>query len=571
MSSVKEKVYQILFLAVSVTAILFGFFLFGNEFRKEAFKISTYYFLLFSFFVWLALVLKDISFKKENLINFWKDNWPGVCLSLSLVILFFVSVQPQFRVVDDEPNIVNLSKMLFLNRTADHTYQGLWFYNGYHSLSNGVWKRPAFFSFLIYIVHTLRGYSAYNGFVVNFAATLFVFVNIYLLIKNIFSHRVALITLILTASYPVVSLCATSSGFEVANLLFLLLSMRYLYDYLLDKTTLKLNKLIFTLVLLAQCRYESAGYVIIVLAIAFLAEWRRSLNNISLLTVVTPLLFLPVAWQRVFAWGWHNQGEKALFSLSYLQAHIQDFLRFFLLPGNARPVAFAVDYIAIAGLAYSLWVLWRSWTGVSRNEKLLFYANLSVLIFYLFAILTELFGNIDHPVAFRFALVFIPYIALMAALLLDFVARKLVLQWYLVVFLICLFAHYHSTAVKNEYVNRNVFCRSYIRNVDFLKKYAADNHNGNMLVIAIKPRMYVIHRGIGSVTFDYANKHKDRIKEYLESGLVNDVIVIQWVDLKDGKPKEGTDIDSSFVLEKLFEIRERGDLIVRYSKITGFN
>ncbi|MCP4624653.1 MAG: glycosyltransferase family 39 protein [bacterium] len=162
--------------------------------------------------------------------------------------------------------------------------------------SSKVDKRPIFYPLLISFVHTLRGYSAYNGFVVNFICGILVLFVFYLFIHDHFPRVYALISILTVASLPNFVTWVTSSGFETLNLFFIVFTL-FLFNKVLYTRSIQHAELLWlTLVLLSQCRYESIIFTVAILFLLPILLNKKSIARFSIISYVVPILFIPTLW-----------------------------------------------------------------------------------------------------------------------------------------------------------------------------------------------------------------------------------------------------------------------------------
>ena len=129
------------------------------------FEYTGYYFILVSFFLWLIYLFRLYLTKLKSILL---EHWSGLLFSTIIMVLIFCIAPPRFKVLSDETNLVGISMAMYQSKKASLPLRG---YNVDYrepEYFSKIDKRPIFYPFLISVVHTLRGYSAYNGFIVNF-------------------------------------------------------------------------------------------------------------------------------------------------------------------------------------------------------------------------------------------------------------------------------------------------------------------------------------------------------------------------------------------------------------------
>lgn len=565
------------FVAVSsLITISFGLFAGDNNFKSNAMLSTGLYFISVSFIIWLAVILRNCRFTKEYALSWLKNNYLGLALSLIVVIIFFISAPPRFRIFLDEPHLVAVSKTMMYHRSIDVDTQGYWYHNKYLPINSAdtvvTPKRPLLFPFLMYIAHIVRGYSAYNGFLVNFIASFLFLFNVYLLGRHFLDERFALAGVMFTASYPVISLFSTSSGFEILNVFFLVLSLRYFYEYLKEQEPHRLNKLLLTLVLLTQCRYESAGIAAILILAVFYLEFRQKFKNVGPMVAIIPILYLPVFWQRLSTWDIEiktvmavKKHPAAVFSIEYLVKYLPGFFQFLFSPGLIKTSAFLISYLALFGSAYLCFVLFSKRDKISAENRLFLAVCGLIFLFNLILINSCAFGAINSYAGCRFVIIFIPFIAFLAVIFLRYIVDKLNLRWFLAPIIFGIFIFSHQIAVINIWGNSYTYYHEYAQDMAFLKNFPREKQ---ILIVAHYPDVFVIHN-LGAVNFEYANYEKNTILNKLGRGILGSMVVLQEIEFATGKPTKETTLDPAYKLTTIKEVELTDRIFRRYSVCAG--
>jgi hypothetical protein len=215
----------------------------------------------------------------------------------------------------------------------------------------------------------------------------------------------------LMATVPLLVVNATSSGFDLLNIVMILILAERLEAYLRQPDALRLNLLLLVTVLLAQTRYESVLFIIPV-AVAILYVWMRDKEvRITKTMIFVPLMFIVFALQRQmmneFETFWQlPEGMEHPFGAQFLSENLHIALNFFFHSNDEYPNSLLLTIffiVAVAVLAYSvvrrrggfctLKVRALPWLGVG----LIIAANFMLLMAYHW-------GHLDDPVAARLAL-----------------------------------------------------------------------------------------------------------------------------------------------------------------------
>ncbi len=247
----KPPTALLFFILTSVVAILLGFFLLSRETMASWFQAAGYYFIFATFIIWAASLWPEkLTFERSQ--EFIRGHWPALAVAFILTAAGILNSPPKFRILADETNLMGVALSMYRERSVGNTTEGYYYFESFEPKTTVQGKRPLLFPFLVSVLHTVKGYSASNGFVLNALAgflTLFLF---YFLLQRIFSSGLALLGMLLLASFPVYVIGVSSSGFEIVNLLFALIAFLLLDVYLEKREPRHAELLGLTLVLLSR-------------------------------------------------------------------------------------------------------------------------------------------------------------------------------------------------------------------------------------------------------------------------------------------------------------------------------
>ncbi|MBF0225201.1 MAG: glycosyltransferase family 39 protein [Desulfobacterales bacterium] len=554
----------ILFFVLSVFSFLVGIGILISSKIKYIYEISGFYFIFCAFFIWLIVIIpRTIDFYKIKAF-FFKHKF-AVFISAVVIACTLKFSPPDFRVLADETNLVGMSMAMYDHKAFYNPTQGQFYYQSFWEISHAWDKRPLLYSFLIYLTHTFIGYSAYNGFVVNALAGFFSLFIFYLLIDRWFNKIYGLCGIFLLAAFPTFIIWVTSSGFEVVNLLFSLIVFLFLDDYLTSKDTLSIEKLMLTLVLLAQCRYESVLFTITIVSIILIAEKKEILEKISYRLLCVPVLYIPIVWQRLKTIGNHQIYDGSPpFSVKYFFKHTLlawDFFSGKLEQYGTIPLLF---FLAIGGALGALYYCFFYYKNISKKEIYLSCACVCSFIFLCIIIFGYYWGDITRQYSIRFGVVFFPLIVFLALFFLKNIIKlpeKFNLE--LIVCCIALVCFYWPVAGKNQAVKELVLQRVYAHTLNFLNSAYPDK---NLIIISDRPGLYTVHRW-GAVDFEYANANSGVLLNQLKNSLYDEIIVIQYVEYGTNKPNSETVLKEDYKIESVDETQTKGIEYLKISKV----
>ena len=181
---------QIIVLLIIIFASILAGILPSKKYILILFEYTGYYFVFVAFFVWVAFLFKFYFSQLKFLL---RNHYDGLLLSAVLIVLIFCIAPPKFKVLSDETNLVGISMAMYQSKKASLPLRGFNVDFQKPEYFSKIDKRPILYPLLVSFVHTLRGYSAYNGFVVNFICGFMVLFLFYLfthhqLIQKLTSH-----------------------------------------------------------------------------------------------------------------------------------------------------------------------------------------------------------------------------------------------------------------------------------------------------------------------------------------------------------------------------------------------
>ena len=554
----------------SVLALLYGFLVPTKEQMTEWLHTTGYYFIFATTILWLLSMLPE-SLERKRLNYFIKNHGGALIVAVILVVGMYLSCPPQFRILADETNLAAIAASMYQEHTFYNSTSGLYYYDAYHDFKH-VWGiRPLFFPFLINIIHTISGYSAENGFVVNAIAgtiTLWLF---YGILQCWFPKSLALAGMILLASFPVFVLWVTSGGFEIVNLLFAMLSF-FLFDkFLKTKKGIDLERLGLTLVLLSQLRYESAIFTIC-FAIIYIILFIRNddYKNYTYKIIFIPFLFLPVAWHRMATMSSEVmliiKDDHSLFSFTNFSLKFLELIEYFssnTYKHNTIPILF---YLGLFGILYGIWMaIKHKEVRTVQNTSLIAYTTLNPILLIIIILTYNLpQGGISHPTTIRYGIIFLPLIIFG----IIFLTYKISYLWnttnyYFLFFSIGILLFYWPVAVNNDSVNTLLLTREYNITLNYLKKNYSDK---NIIIVSDRPGLYTPHKW-GAVHFSYANQKKEELLRKFNRKLTQEILVIQKIQYLNEQPTPETRLIEQYHLEKLFEMQISGNSYLRISRV----
>lgn len=556
-----------------LAAILFGFFLLPGSDLDALYERWAFWGIALCTLLWGVALAAYVCSARERLKEWGRSAlWPGL-LALVLVSVMFSTTPPNFRVEYDESNLAGLAFAMYQKHEVwvpQNGYYGAGIYIDLHHVYD---KRTLAYPFLVYLTHTLTGYRVENSFVVNFAAGVAALFLFFLLLRRLMPPPYAYAGMVLLGAYPVFVLSATSGGFEVLNLAFILLALLLLDSFARRRDAVTAGAFLATLVMLAQCRYESALFFPAGLALVLLllsrAQWRALPYWLGLLS----LAMIPLAWQQLlFLDPKHHQLDHGgpMFGLHYLQYHL----------GRAWTALSGLDgqemflpgvlYVALLGLGVLLWSAWRDTAGAPEARRRAWSAALFLGLGLALVSAVQFayhHGDLAGTITARLGVIYLPLLAGCAVYSVYFVGR-----WWrnapavAVGAAICMLLLFWPWAAQNRPMKALSATRYYHILYEFLERSGLGN---NVLVIAERGHPPIL-RGISSLTFIFANNNNHHaIMMHMQRRLFQAVLVLQEISLATGQPRAEQELGPEFRLETIYEEQLNLGNIVRISRVLG--
>jgi len=547
--------------------------LWPQKYLKPAIYHSGYYFIFISFAIWSIYYFR---FVWNNARIFFRTHYHAIILSFVLVALIFTLTPPKFKVLADETNLLGTSMAMFMNKKASVPVQCLAFDPSINNYVSDIDKRPLLYPLIVSLIHSLIGYDPSNAFVLNFILSIMTLMTLYALVTKLADKFWGTLSIFFMASHPNFMMWSTSGGFETLNLFFALQVFLIIYIILSQP---KLNPqevfnaelMIFSFLLLVQCRYESVIFLIcavLLIPLLFKIELMRKYNPII---SIVPILLVPFIWQRRLSFydaaerlGYVIDKPENAFSLKHVSLNLPK--NIFVLSGLDPNFGFILTISLLSIIGSYLLVkkfLFEKWE--INNKKLFLYSGISFCsLFSLYLIFY--FGNFTSPTSNRFTMIFLPYIIISSIYCLkniigDLTPKKKIILMSLSIFQ---FVFYCPVAAHQHLINSLSLTYEYDRTVNYLKQNY-DTGKEKILVISDLPNLYIV-QNIGSIGFKFAKEHMDKIKTYYNT-YYDHIVVLQRIDVGSGLIKENNKLSAQYELEPLGELKINPKMRLKISEV----
>ncbi|MDB4474019.1 glycosyltransferase family 39 protein [Opitutaceae bacterium] len=397
------------------------------------------------------------------------------------------------------------------------------------STDNYLDKRPYFFPFLVSLVHDVAGYRPINAYLLNILlmpVTLWV---AYLLGRKWHGWRGGMVALCLLGTLPLFGQNATGSGMEVLNVLMLLVAILVGGIYLQNPQRNSLSVFILSVVLLAQCRYESAIFVLSGVLVVLLGWWRADRIVLPGAGIFSPLLLVPVALhnkvlsESQILWEM-KEDQTSRFGWEYVADNALGVIEFWFHPGWMMANSVLLSALGLGGIiAVGIWAVRRRPSLRRLDGQALAWlafavgigANLVLVLFYFWSRFTD-------PMAARFSLP--PYLLMVFAvvLLVKWLDRKwpvtpIVLGATLVAYLgwgVPKHAHHH-------------YSRMGVDEIEWERRFVASLPPLNRLMLTNKTSLVWLLEKTPSILLHRAILLEDRLAYQLTQPMFDEILVSQ--------------------------------------------
>jgi hypothetical protein len=568
----------------SLTAALFlGFFL-PHEVKRECFIRYGFGLVFAGFFLW---ILASRPFQLLSLLNREWRNRHQVAIGAALFLtagIFFIA-KPEYRTLADEALLTGVSATMYEQHAIICPSMAFFVPSlggAPMYLSGDFDKRPLAFPFFVYLIHTLVGYSPNNPFVVNGIAGFFTLFLFYYLLQRWFSRFLGMMGMLVLATFPIIAILVTSRSFEIPNIAFALLAFLLLDLYVATTNLWYLELLGFSLVILAQIRYESAIFPLCFFPVILFQLWKNGWDGIRKETLLIPLLLLPVPWQRltmldpttVFQ---VNPGEIPWGAFN-LRSNLTHAVRFFSGNDSSSGMIPGVAFAAVIGLLLGgYWII--------RNRQRLtvrFLSHLSVgggvVILHAAILGVSSTGNLTVPAAMRLGIIFIPFLVFLGVFVLSVLSQNgNRMREPIFVGCLALFFFFWPGVRKKIHAHQQFFVKEFCLVNSYLEEHYPKK---DVLLIANLSNFYLPHRW-SSVTIDFANKNHQHILDIFRRKMFAEILFLQTIEKATGRPvtasastelprtqmEMGHDISAAFLTEPVYETHFYASYSLRLSRL----
>lgn len=548
-------------------------FVFLSDSQAMWWILKLGYWLIAGTTAWFGLLL----WKRLGLIDwpkmFGQNHRVGLLCVLVCALFLQVHEKRGYKVLFDEFVIAGVAHNMHFDREASFPARAHYFSGQLVTFESGVDKRPFFFAFLLSLVHDLTGYREANVFYLNAGLAAVLLLLVYFSGFSFGGARLGCLGVLLLTGLPLLAQNATGGGFELINLVMICALFLTGVDYLRSPGITGLDLFVFTAVLLAQARYESILYVLVVPAVV-LCKWLRTrCVGLTWGSALAPLLLLaPLLVNKVILDDpsrFQTKPGQPAFALANLSDNLSHAIYYLFAPSFDSTNSVLLSAAGVIALVFLIALLGRGCIRVMREggADMVLVCILVIILANTLLELCYFWGYWDDPLVARFSLPF----QLMMVLAILRVTREFlkhrILPWSALavagawlLFVTTPAEVHHFTSVDN------VTCQEYA----WFHEYLAKKSPATTLSV-VGSSLAPILQNFPAISTEQAKARKWQLKACLEGEFYQEIIVLQRfeIDIKTGKLVESGpgQVGDGFVLQTLAERRLRPYIIARISRL----
>lgn len=479
----------------------------------------------------------------------------------------------RMKILFDEGAIASTAMTMHKAREASVTGQAHLIGSELYLMANYPDKRPYFYAFLVSLFHDLTGFWTGNPFMVNGLAGALFLLGLFAWGTSFGSERIGITLVLLYSGLPLFAQNVTSANLETLNLAMILVFAWAARLYLRSPGIGGLNLLILSGVFLAQTRYESGLFLILIPLLWILKSWREREISLNWFAALSPVLVAPALFvQRIFhdnrSFWQLDDPSQAVFGPEYFHDNLGRAVHFFSSLDFTMANAPLVSIFALVGGLSGGVLIFRH---RARNDQLIIWALLSMIVVSNFTLLMFYYwGQLDDPIVSRLALpLILAGILGLPGLLVDAWKSASIPKW--IPILCAVHLVMFTTASNVRHLSTNCFSNS--TTLEFaLNQLRARPPTERNFVCSYSSPTYIA-QGFPSGSSENLLFKLESVPWMLEEGIYDNVMLVQLykVDFVTGKESENAKIplDQFFEKEVLSEQWIEPSLIARFSRVTG--
>lgn len=477
--------------------------------------------------------------------------------SVLFVILLLLVIPPAVRILNDEVNLFLVSRSIAESASPLMPVEGYFSHGKLQPYKEEIPTRGLLFSLLTSYLHPFFGPHIVSAFALN---TLCLFLLIYgttFAFSKRHGEAFGIMAAFLLMSNEALIHAAQSGIFDVLDLDLALLSF-LLVSMLLNTEQPRFQRALWiTLILLANVRYESAIFaMVIVLLLVAYRKFDFSDLLRSPIYCLTPLLCLPLLWQRqltgvVSVWAQRLHGKEPVLSVGHLFNNSWDLISSLITRHNSLTFCWPVVAIGMALCVIELVKMFPRFSEALRRQKTGVIIASACLV-KLVSVLAFVTGTPSEYQAGRYFL--IPVVTLILWTFLKIIKLRSISTQpsYLLCSSLLVFLIFFHAAKNDLRWKQYMFSTHYNAVRQFVR-----NSPRRALFVTSQPKQ-LLSLGYGAISPASLKKHPAILRRISKTHATEKVFFIRQVYMKHGKVRRATDPMDELPKSPVSVIKRRG-------------
>lgn len=560
-----------------IVALWLGFWGISKASMETYYCGWTYYFLALSLILWIFATFRAFNNVYGNKISekggllkvaseFFKKHKVAIGCAFALTILGSLACKPDFRVLADETNLISMAQALYEEKDCSNYTSVLYYYHGMKNIISKVTDmRPAFYPYVVSLLHSASGYRPENAFVVNIISGFLALLILYYLVHKKYGRFWGIMAMVALASFPTYVLCVNSAGFEVFNMLCSLILFILLIWFIKSPNAVTGEALLLWLPLLGQTRYESMAAVFCVLPVVFWLLPKECYKQFSYKLILWPWLFLPAAWLRVITCNessFQVSDVNNAFSWELFVKNFKQAFPFFFGKDIAYGMVPAIASLAVAGV---IWAAIECFMKKRcRSEKVFWTSTLLFYVLHAAIRFAYYWGDLTYRFTSRLGVIFMPLLVFLAiSFLVKFCYFFPIKKAYIAVGMLAIPLWTWPVAGQNLGIRELNLFREYRSARDCLEAYFPKKDE--YILVADRANLYTPLK-YNAINFDHLRANLDSVLSNVNCRTYSYMVLLQAINTSSGTPTDECKVPDSLKLEKVCEFQVKAGQYIRVSK-----
>ncbi len=548
-----------LFVAIAVASAIAGWVVIPNSMALILVTRAGYWCVLFAFILFVRALWRTYRGDLAHLTSAgWRRfDWISLCVVLLGGLVLIVHESFGFKIVMDELMLEGTSMSMHFTRTVLTPIRGGNVQGAFVIFEGMMDKRQLFFPFLVSLLHDISGYRPENAFVLNGILT-FVFLGLVNAAGRMVAGRWAgWLGVALFAGLPLLAQNATGGGFELLNLVMILATMLIGARFIERRDGPSFTALCFSALLMCQVRYETAIFLLPVVAIILWVWWRDGRAVMTWPVLVAPVLMIHyILHTRIFdirASSWQLQSKPGLtkpFDGSYVPGNLQSALGFFFGKPTDQPNSYVLSALGWAAIFFLILLVAKRLKALAAQPPISVATVFFTLGFALqFALMMFYFwGQFTDPVIRRLSLPTHLWLVVAVMTVLTEFPQPRVVRTLLALAVLGILAQGVPSMAAHAYE------QEYLAGLEtaWRREFIAEHTQKDYLVIDNDSILWIDHE-VTATTVSAANTRRADLVFFMRNHAFSDIFVFQRYDIDPDTGKmtvrDGDGLGPDYVLE----------------------